>query len=78
MVQGIILFNGEASENGTWTADDDRLAKIMEVLGKFPPEFLQKGRHTAKYFDKDGKPDHAIMDTYIHYTIGQVLFVSRY
>lgn len=40
MVQGIILFNGEASENGTWMVDDDRLAKIMEVLGKFPPEFL--------------------------------------
>lgn len=35
----------------------------MEVLGKFPPEFLQKGHHTAKYFDEDGKPDHAIKET---------------
>ncbi|KAL4791274.1 kinase-like domain-containing protein [Aspergillus venezuelensis] len=33
LVQGFVLFSGEASQRGTWTAEDDRLARIKEVLG---------------------------------------------
>ncbi|KAB8071661.1 kinase-like domain-containing protein [Aspergillus leporis] len=31
-VQGIVLFSGEASEAGSWTAEDDHLARIFERL----------------------------------------------
>ncbi|KAK2791339.1 hypothetical protein FQN53_004520 [Emmonsiellopsis sp. PD_33] len=54
LVQGIILFSGEASSNGTWTAADDRLARITEVLGRFPLEFIEKGKRAAHFFDKQG------------------------
>lgn len=56
LVQGIVLFSGEASSNGTWTAEDDHLARITEVLGQFPLEFTQKGSRAAHFFDKQGKP----------------------
>ncbi|OJJ46534.1 hypothetical protein ASPZODRAFT_132604 [Penicilliopsis zonata CBS 506.65] len=53
-VQGIVLFSSEASEKGSWTADDDRLARMIEILGPFPTEFLKRGKHTAGFFDKHG------------------------
>ncbi|PGG99297.1 CMGC/SRPK protein kinase [Helicocarpus griseus UAMH5409] len=53
-VQGIVLFLGEASKDGTWTVDDDRLAKIIEVFGPFPPELLERGTRTADFFDENG------------------------
>ncbi|KAB8258006.1 protein kinase [Aspergillus pseudonomiae] len=34
LVQGIVLFSGDESSNGTWTAEDDHLARIMEVLAR--------------------------------------------
>ncbi|KAL4916353.1 protein kinase [Aspergillus aurantiobrunneus] len=56
LVQGIVLFSGEASSNGTWSAEDGNLARIIEVLGQFPLEFTQKGNRAAYFFDKQGKP----------------------
>ncbi|KAG6300569.1 hypothetical protein E4U09_006654 [Claviceps aff. purpurea] len=53
-VQGIVLFSGEASKRGTWSAEDEHLAKIVEVLGPFPSSLLKKGRRSAKYFDEQG------------------------
>ncbi|QVM12235.1 hypothetical protein D8B26_006868 [Coccidioides posadasii str. Silveira] len=53
-VQGIVLFSGEASENGTWTAEDDHLARIIEILGPFPLDFIKKGNRGAELFDKQG------------------------
>ncbi|GES59264.1 protein kinase [Aspergillus terreus] len=54
-VQGIVLFSGEASEKGTWTADDDHLARMIEILGPFPQHFLQQGGRAERFFDKQGK-----------------------
>ncbi|BCS18629.1 uncharacterized protein APUU_11457A [Aspergillus puulaauensis] len=54
LVQGIVLFSGEASANGTWTAEDDHLARIIEVLGQFPLGFIEKGNNAAHFFDKEG------------------------
>ncbi|KAF1734413.1 Serine/threonine-protein kinase SRPK [Beauveria bassiana] len=54
-VQGIVLFSGNASERGTWTAEDDHLARIVEILGPFPSSLLKKGRHSADLFDEQGK-----------------------
>ncbi|EFW23378.1 conserved hypothetical protein [Coccidioides posadasii str. Silveira] len=48
------LFSGEASENGTWTAEDDHLARIIEILGPFPLDFIKKGNRGAELFDKQG------------------------
>ncbi|KAK9366188.1 protein kinase [Lipomyces kononenkoae] len=49
-VQGLVLFSGEASRNGTWTADDDRLARIIEILGPFPLQLLKRGKRTTNFF----------------------------
>ena len=56
LVQGIVLFSAEASKDGLWTVDDDRLARTVEILGAFPPDFLQKGSHTTEFFDENGNP----------------------
>ncbi|KAG8413358.1 hypothetical protein J3458_012928 [Metarhizium acridum] len=54
-VQGIVLFSGKASETGRWTAEDDHLARIAEVLGPFPSSLLKKGRRSTDFFDEQGK-----------------------
>ncbi|KAL4935707.1 hypothetical protein BDV06DRAFT_217227 [Aspergillus oleicola] len=54
LVQGIVLFSGEASSKGTWTAEDDHLAKIIEVVGQFPLHFIEKGSRAAHFFDRQG------------------------
>ncbi|QQK39519.1 Calcium/calmodulin-dependent protein kinase II isoform [Penicillium digitatum] len=53
-VQGIVPFSGVGSKNGSWTADDDRLARTIEVLGDFPPGLLQDGSKTAEFFNTNG------------------------
>lgn len=40
-----------------WTADDDRLGKMIEGLGPFPPEFLKRGPLSSNYFDDQGELD---------------------
>lgn len=54
-IQNIVLFSGQASKKGSWTADDDRLARMIEVLGPFPPQLLERGKHTAEFFNERGK-----------------------
>ncbi|KAF1823952.1 kinase-like protein [Dissoconium aciculare CBS 342.82] len=39
-IQGFVLFDGKASQRGTWTSEDDHLAQHMEVLGPMPSELL--------------------------------------
>lgn len=53
-IQGIVIFRAEASKRGTWTAEDDHLAKIMEIIGPFPRSFINKGRRAAEFFDEQG------------------------
>ncbi|QSS62287.1 serine kinase [Histoplasma capsulatum] len=53
-MQGIVLFSGQESKHGDWTADDDRLARTIEVLGAFPAEFLKKGNRTREFFNEHG------------------------
>ncbi|KAL4807995.1 protein kinase [Aspergillus unguis] len=52
--QGIVLFSGEASATGSWTAEDDHLARIIEVLGPFPLHFIETGSRAAHFFDGKG------------------------
>ncbi|EER37799.1 protein kinase [Histoplasma capsulatum H143] len=53
-VQGIVLFSGEASSGGIWTAEDDHLARMIEILGQFSSHFIAKGHRAAHFFDKQG------------------------
>ncbi|TQW02026.1 protein kinase [Cordyceps javanica] len=66
-VQGIILFSGNASEKGTWTAEDDRLARIIDIIGPFPPSLLRRGSRSAHFFDEQG-----IIPEYITLPLGRV------
>jgi serine/threonine-protein kinase SRPK3 len=54
LVQGIVLFAGEGAKSGAWTADDDRLARTIEILGPFPAELLSRGKKTKEFFDENG------------------------
>lgn len=53
-VQGIVLFSGQASEKGTWTAEDDQLARMSDIFGPFPLHFIKKGKRAAYFFDTKG------------------------
>ncbi|KAL4959651.1 kinase-like domain-containing protein [Aspergillus stella-maris] len=54
LVQGFVLFSGEASQHGTWTAEGDRLARIIEVLSAFPRDFIKTGKRARYFFDEEG------------------------
>jgi serine/threonine-protein kinase SRPK3 len=51
-----VPFSGAASKYGSWTVDDDRLARTIEILGNFPPELLRKGNRSAEFFNTSGMP----------------------
>lgn len=53
-VKGHLTFPGTASRYGTWTAEDDRLAQIMEVFGPFPETLLKRSARTREFFDDEG------------------------
>lgn len=53
--QGAPLVSGTASRNGKWTAEDDRLAQLIEVFGPFPEALLQRGVRSRDFFDGEGK-----------------------
>lgn len=53
-VKGHLSFPGTASRNGKWTAEDDRLAQLMEVFGPFPEYLLRKGVRSREFFDDEG------------------------
>lgn len=49
-----MLFKGRPDPNGAWTAEEDHLAQMMELLGPFPTDLLAEGRSSGSFFDKDG------------------------
>ena len=53
-VKGHHSFPGSCAKSGAWTADDDRLAQLMEVFGLFPKSLLARSSMTEKFFDKEG------------------------
>ncbi|KAG6124813.1 hypothetical protein E4U38_008189 [Claviceps purpurea] len=54
-LHGLIIFPTSAPKKGTWTDEDEHLARIIEVLGPFPSSLLKKGRLSAEFFDEKGK-----------------------
>jgi len=53
-VKGHLSFPGTASRNGKWTAEDDRLAQLVEVFGPFPEALLRRGTRSREFFDDEG------------------------
>ncbi|KAL9635251.1 MAG: hypothetical protein Q9204_002683 [Flavoplaca sp. TL-2023a] len=54
LLQGRVLFKGRPDPNGAWTAEEDHLAQMMELLGPLPTDLLAEGRSSGSFFDKDG------------------------
>ena len=53
LVTGDFLFNPTSSED--FCKNDSHLCKFMEICGKMPKNFVEKGIFSKKYFDKNGK-----------------------
>ena len=53
LITGEFLFNPISDEN--FGKNDSHLAKFMEVCGKMPKNFVERGEFSKKYFDKNGK-----------------------
>ena len=53
LVTGEFLFNPESDDN--YCKNDSHLAKFIEVCGKMPKNFVERGEYSKKYFDKKGK-----------------------
>ncbi len=49
-----MLFNGKPDKNGAWTAEEDHLAQMIELLGPIPPDVLSEGSRSSQYFNDDG------------------------
>ena len=53
LVTGDFLFNPTSSEE--FCKNDSHLCKFMEICGKMPKNFVERGIFSKKYFDKNGK-----------------------
>lgn len=54
MLTGELLFNPRKDQSETFGKNDDHLAQMMELLGRFPRKFSLRGVKSRKYFSKDG------------------------
>lgn len=54
MMTGELLFNPRKDKNESYGKNDDHIAQMMELLGKFPRKLSLRGRKSKKYFDKRG------------------------
>ena len=53
LITGDFLFNPESGEN--FSKNDSHLAKFIEICGKMPRNFVERGENWRKYFNKNGK-----------------------
>ena len=53
LVTGDFLFNPSTGED--FCKNDSHLCKFMEICGKMPKNFVERGLYSKKYFDKYGK-----------------------
>ncbi|CAD8188383.1 unnamed protein product [Paramecium pentaurelia] len=52
LLTGDFLF--EPRKGANFSKNDDHLAQIQELIGKFPLKFSQRGLKSKRYFNKDG------------------------
>jgi serine/threonine-protein kinase SRPK3 len=49
-----LLFNPHKDNNDSFGKNDDHLAQMMELLGRFPRKFTSRGTKARKYFSQEG------------------------
>ena len=54
MLTGELLFNPRKDNSDSFGKNDDHLAQMMELLGRFPKNFTNRGLKSKKYFSKEG------------------------
>jgi serine/threonine-protein kinase SRPK3 len=54
MLTGELLFNPRKDQSDNFGKNDDHLAQMMELLGRFPRKFTVRGAKSRKYFSKEG------------------------
>ena len=53
LITGDFLFNPTSNED--FCKNDSHLCKFMEICGKMPKNFVERGLYWKRYFDKNGK-----------------------
>ena len=56
LLTGDLMFDPQAGKN--WNREEDHLALMIELLGKFPKALLPKGKFSNDYFNKKGELKH--------------------
>uniref|UniRef100_A0A7S3H2P1 non-specific serine/threonine protein kinase n=1 Tax=Spumella elongata TaxID=89044 RepID=A0A7S3H2P1_9STRA len=56
LLTGDLMFDPQAGKN--WNREEDHLALMIELLGKFPKSLLPKGKFSYDYFNKKGELKH--------------------
>lgn len=54
LLTGQLLFNPKKDHNAAFGKNDDHLAQIMELMGRFPKKLSQRGVKSRKYVNKEG------------------------
>lgn len=54
LLTGELLFNPKKDPNDKFGKNDDHLAQIMELLGRFPKNMSIRGEKGRKYVNKEG------------------------
>ena len=54
LLTGELLFNPKKDSNETYGKNDDHLAQIMEMLGRFPIKMSMRGGYAKKYINPKG------------------------
>ncbi len=54
LLTGQLLFNPKKDPNETFGKNDDHLAQIMELLGRFPKKMSMRGAKGKKYISNNG------------------------
>ena len=52
LLTGELLFNPKKDGSGTYGKNDDHLAQIMELMGRFPKKMSQRGGKGKRYISK--------------------------
>lgn len=56
LLTGDLMFDPRAGKS--WNREEDHLALIIELVGKFPRALLSQGKQTSEYFTKSGDLRH--------------------
>jgi len=54
LLTGELLFNPKKDNNNAYGKNDDHLAQMMELLGRFPKKMSMRGEKAKKYISSKG------------------------